>query len=281
MKTLGIIAGGGELPRAVARSARESGRSVFVVGLRGAAKPFEIAEFSHDWVSLGEAGRLLRLLRTQDCEDVLFVGRVAHPKLDQLKTDAKGILLLPRVIAAARKGDDALLRALMGILEEAGFRAIGVTEAAPDLLAPEGVLGRKKPDADQENDMALGLKVVRALGALDVGQSAVVCAGLVLAVEAAEGTDAMLRRIATLPENIRGMPTHPRGVLVKALKPTQDGKTDLPVIGVHTIENARSAFLAGVAIEAGRTLIIDRRAVTAAADAAGIFLCGFRSSADD
>jgi hypothetical protein len=279
MKTLGIIAGGGELPRAVAQNARESGRSIFVVGLRGAAAEAEIAEFPHEWVSLGEAGRLLRLLRIHDCEDVLFTGRVARPKLNELKADAKGILLLPRVIAAARSGDDALLRALMDILADAGFRPIGVAEAAPGLLAPEGVLGRSRPDAEQEKDIAVGVQVVRRLGALDIGQSAVVCAGLVLAVEAAEGTDAMLDRIPALPENIRGTRTHPHGVLVKALKPTQDGKTDLPVIGVQTVEKIRRAHLAGIAVEAGRSLIVDRRALVAAADAARLFVLGFPPSA--
>ncbi|HTT84406.1 MAG TPA: UDP-2,3-diacylglucosamine diphosphatase LpxI, partial [Rhizomicrobium sp.] len=242
MSALGIIAGGGELPRAVAKSAREAGRSVFVIGLRGAADP-EIAEFPHDWISLGEAGRLFRLLRSHDCTEVLFTGRVARPKLNELKTDTKGILLLPRVIAAARAGDDALLRALMDIISSEGFRAVGIADAAPGLLTPEGVLGRVKPDAEQERDIALGVKVVRALGALDVGQSAVVCAGLVLAIEAAEGTDAMILRVPRLQRNIRGHEGRPRGVLVKALKPTQDGKTDLPVIGVTTVENAHHAHL--------------------------------------
>ncbi|HEX3663728.1 MAG TPA: UDP-2,3-diacylglucosamine diphosphatase LpxI [Rhizomicrobium sp.] len=278
MSALGIIAGGGELPRAVAQSVRESGRNIFVIGLRGAADP-EIAAFPHDWISLGEAGRLFRLLRANDCTDVLFTGQVARPKLNELKTDTRGLMLLPRVIAAARAGDDALLRALMDILSGEGFRAVGVGEAAPGLLAPEGLLGRTKPDADQERDMALGVKVVRALGALDVGQSAVVCAGLVLAIEAAEGTDAMILRVPRLPRNIRGNEARSRGVLVKALKPTQDGRTDLPVIGVKTIENVQRAHLSGIAVEAGRALIVDRRAVVAAADAAGIFLLGFPSSA--
>ncbi len=277
MSALGIIAGGGELPRAVAQSARESGRNVFVIGLRGAADP-AIAEFPHDWISLGEAGRLFRLLRAHDCADVLFTGRVARPKFHELRTDAKGVLIMPRVIAAALAGDDALLRALMDIISGEGFRAVGVAEAAPGLLAPEGLLGRAKPDAEQERDIALGAKVVRALGALDVGQSAVVCAGLVLAVEAAEGTDAMILRVPELPENIRGNEGRPRGVLVKALKPTQDGKTDLPVIGIRTVENARQAHLAGIAVEAGRALIVDRRAVVAAADAAGLILLGFPPS---
>jgi hypothetical protein len=278
MSGLGIIAGGGALPRAIARCARESGRNVFVVGLRGAADP-EIGEFPHEWISLGEAGKLFRLLRSHDCGDVLFAGRVARPKLAELKTDARGVMLLPRIISAARAGDDALLRTLADIIAGEGFRSVGLAEAAPELLAPEGVLGRLKPAAPDQTDIALGVKVVRRLGALDVGQSAIVCAGLVLAVEAAEGTDAMILRVRELPQNTRGRADEQRGVLVKALKPTQDGKTDLPVIGVQTVANAHAVHLAGIAFEAGRTLIIDRPAVIAAADSAGLFLLGFPNSA--
>jgi DUF1009 family protein len=277
MSSLGIIAGGGALPLAVAQSAQDAGRKIFVVALRGAAEP-RIGEFPHEWASLGEAGRMLRLLREHDCGDVLFAGRIARPRFSEIRVDAKAVLLLPRVVSAARKGDDALLRTLVDILDAEGFRSVGVAEAAPGLLAPEGVLGRVAPDAEHAADVALGVKVVRALGALDVGQSAVVCAGLVLAVEAAEGTDAMILRAAGLPQSIRGSVAHPRGVLVKALKPLQDGRTDLPVIGVQTIENACRAHLEGIAVEAGRALVVDRHAVIAAADAAGIFVFGFRPS---
>ena len=278
MSALGIIAGGGALPLAVAHITRGSGRDVFIVGLRGAADP-GIAEYPHEWIALGEAGRMLRALRDHHCVDVLLAGRVARPRFSEIKVDTKAALLLPRVIAAALKGDDALLRAVTAILDTEGFRSIGIAEAAPGLLMSEGPVGSATPDAEARNDIALGVKVVRRLGALDVGQSAVVCAGLVLAVEAAEGTDAMILRVPQLEETIRGSETRPRGVLVKALKPVQDGKTDLPVIGIRTIDNARRAHLAGIAVEAGRTLILDRAAVTAAADSAGIFVLGFTSSA--
>jgi UDP-2,3-diacylglucosamine hydrolase len=278
VSALGIIAGGGTLPLAVAQITRGSGRDVFIVGLRGAADP-GIVEFPHEWISLGEAGRMLRALRDHHCVDVLLAGRVARPRFSEIKVDTKAALLLPRVIAAALKGDDALLRAVTAILEAEGFRAIGIAQAAPGLLMPEGPLGSARPDAEAKDDIALGVKIVRRLGALDVGQSAVVCAGLVLAVEAAEGTDAMILRVPQLEETIRGSGAHPCGVLVKALKPVQDGKTDLPVIGIKTIENACRAHLAGIAVEAGRTLILDRSAVIAAADRAGIFVLGFASSA--
>jgi hypothetical protein len=207
---------------------------------------------------------------------------VGRPRFSELKADTKGVLLVPRIAAAARRGDDALLRALTEILAEEGFHPVGVSEVAPALVAAEGRLGRVGPDAENKRDIATGIIVVRALGALDVGQAAVVCAGLVLAVEAAEGTDAMIVRVGALPENIRGKSEKRRGVLVKALKLTQDGKTDLPVIGLYTIEGAAQAGLAGIAIEAGRSLIVERQSVTAAADAAGLFLYGFpRGSSGD
>ncbi|HEX3431913.1 MAG TPA: UDP-2,3-diacylglucosamine diphosphatase LpxI [Rhizomicrobium sp.] len=279
MSTLGIIAGGGLLPSVVAQSAFEAGERVFVVGLRGAADD-EIGRFPHGWASLGEAGKILRLLRDNGCGRVLFLGRVARPSFSELKTDAKGIILMPRVAAAARHGDDALLRVLSDILAEEGFSPIGVTEAAPALLAGEGNLGRIKRDRENARDIALGITVVRRLGALDVGQAAIVCDGLVLAVEAAEGTDAMIARAGALPENIRGTPDRRRGVLVKALKPTQNGRTDLPVIGLRTVANAADAGLSGIAVEAGRSVIVGRQAVIDAADAAGLFLFGFAPRAE-
>ncbi|HLY06505.1 MAG TPA: UDP-2,3-diacylglucosamine diphosphatase LpxI [Rhizomicrobium sp.] len=274
MNTLGIIAGAGALPCAVARSVEDAGGSVFLLGLRGAADS-EISRFPHEWAFLGEAGRMLRLLREKKCNRVLFAGRVPRPGFSELKTDTKGVLLMPRIAAAARRGDDALLRSLSDILAEEGFSPVGIAEAAPALLATEGRLGRLKPDRDDMRDIELGIKTVRMLGGLDIGQATIVCHGLVLAVEAAEGTDAMIRRAGELPQTIRGTPARRRGVLVKALKPTQDGKTDLPAVGVHTVANAADAGLAGIAVEAGRSVIVDRQLVQATADRVGLFLFGF------
>ena len=202
---LGIIAGGGELPRAIAESAREAGRDVFVLALRGSSEDW-VSNFSHEWVALGETGKAFKALRSGKVGDVLLAGRVERPKFSEIKLDAKSVMLAPRVMAAALKGDDALLRSLVDLFEREGFHVVGAVEAAPSLIAGVGSLGRLKPTADQESDIALAFKVVRALGTLDVGQAAVVCAGLTLAVEAAEGTDAMIARVAYLPEHIRGTP---------------------------------------------------------------------------
>jgi DUF1009 family protein len=271
---LGIIAGGGDLPRAVAQSAREAGRDVFVVALRDCMTEEWAADFPHQWVSLGEPGRAFKALKGAAARDVLLAGRVDRPKFSELKLDARGVMVLPKVVAAARRGDDALLRMLVDLFEREGFRAVGVAEAAPGLICGGGPLGRIAPDEDHKADIARGFAIVRALGALDVGQAAAVCEGLALAVEAAEGTDAMIARIGTLRANLRGTPEKKRGVLVKALKPTQDAKTDMPVIGVSTVINAAAVGLAGIALEAGKSLIVDKRAVAAEADRLGLFVAG-------
>lgn len=279
MTGLGIIAGGGDLPLAIADDAVRAGRSVFLVALEGAAGS-DVARFPHSWASIGQVGKTLSLLHDRQCTDVLLAGKVMRPKWNELKLDATGIRKLPRIVAAAAGGDDALLRTLVAILEEDGFRVVSAVEAAPGLLARAGAYGRKLPTLQEMADVSLGAKVVRALGALDVGQAAVVCEGLVLAVEAAEGTDAMVDRVSRLPESLRGTRLRRRGVLVKSRKPTQDGKTDLPVIGLNTLRIAGEAGLSGIAVEAGGALIVNRAAVIESADRAGLFLFGFSEAAD-
>lgn len=273
---LGLIAGGGELPRAVAEAARAAGRGVFVVPLLGNVTGEWIEDFPHEFLSPGEPGRIIKALKGAGAGDVLFAGRVDRPKFSDLKLDAKGMLLLPKAIAAAKMGDDALLRFIVGICEDEGLRAVSVADAAPALVAGEGPLGAVKPTGEHKADIEQAFKIVHALGALDVGQAAVVCEGLALAVEAAEGTDAMLVRIGTLRESLRGTEGKNRGVLVKALKPTQDAKTDMPVVGVQTVKNAAAAHLAGVALEAGAALIVDKQAVAAEADRLGLFVLGVK-----
>jgi DUF1009 family protein len=275
---LGIIAGGGDLPRAVAASARADGREVFVIGLTGSLDEGDdwIGDFPHEVMSPGAPGRAFKSFRREGVTDILLAGKVDRPDFSSLKLDMKGVLLLPRALKAARQGDDALLRFLVAMFEEEGFRAIGVAEAAPGLVCGEGVLGRHTPDDAHRADMERGFAIVKALGALDVGQAAVVCEGLALAVEAAEGTDRMIERVATLRQALRGTPRQRRGVLVKALKPTQDAKTDMPVIGVATVERAAAAGLAGIGLEAGGALIVDKALVAAKADALGLFVAGVR-----
>lgn len=277
--TLGIIAGGGELPAAIAESARAAGRDVFVFALQGMAQAQDINPFPHDWGSLGEVGKGMKVLRDAGVTEVTLAGKVARPEWNAIKLDAKGALALPKVVAAAMKGDDALLRVMVELFEKEGFRVIGTAEAAPDLVMPKGKLGRHALTKAQENDIAVGVKAARALGALDIGQAVAVCEGLVLAVEAAEGTDAMIGRIASLPTAVRGTKANRRGVLVKTPKPKQERRVDLPVIGVHTIEMAAEVGLAGVAVEAGAALLMHRARTIETADRLGLFIIGFDAGA--
>jgi len=273
VSVLGIIAGGGDLPKAIAESVRDDGRAVFVISL---GADCWVDDYPHVAVSLGEVGKVVKALREAGCTEVVLAGKLARPKFSEIKLDTKGMLVAPRIIAAARQGDDALLRAVVDTFEREGFHAIGAQEAAPGLLAEAGVMGTIKPSAEDEADVAAAFRIVRAMGALDVGQAAVVCEGLPLAVEAAEGTDAMIARIATLPAHFRGTEKHRKGVLAKAPKPIQDHKTDLPVIGLQTVHNAAEVGLAGIAVEAGGALILGKHAVIAEADRLGLFVVGVK-----
>lgn len=277
--TLGIIAGGGELPIAIAQAAQDHGRAIFVVALDGMARASDVDSFPHGFVSLGELGKAITLLQHAGCDEVTLAGKVARPDFTKLKLDARGALALPRIMAAALKGDDALLRALLAIFEKEGMRVIGSAQAARDLLAPFGSLGRLEPSPEDNGDIVHAIRVVAALGALDIGQAAVVCQGLVLAVEAAEGTDAMLARVANLPIAVRGTPDNRKGVMAKATKPHQERRVDLPVIGVRTVELAAEAGLSGIAVEGGAALIMGRARVVETADRCGIFVHGFAPEA--
>lgn len=198
-----------------------------------------------------------------------------------LALDDGGLAMVPALLAAASKGDDALLRAVLSEHEKAGFTIIGVEAAMGELLATEGSWGACSPNATDQRDIAKAARVAAAIGALDVGQGAVVSDGVVLAVEAQEGTDAMLGRVAELPLAVRGAPHGRRGVLVKRPKPNQELRVDLPTIGLRTIEGAAAAGLSGIAVEAGRALVVRKSEVIAAADAADMFLYGFRPEEAD
>ena len=272
---LGIIAGGGELPTAIAQAASDDGRKVFLVGISGLATEEELSRFPHDFAGIGEFGRFIRLLREAGCGEITFAGKVPRPKFADVKLDMRGAMALPRIIGAARRGDDALMRTILEFFEKDGFRVVGTDEAARRLLAPQGLLGSVAPNDQDTADIAKAIAVVRAMGAHDIGQAAIVCDGVVLSVEAAEGTDAMLRRTAELPEALRGTASARRGVLVKAPKPDQERRVDLPVIGGATLELAKAAGLRGIAIQAKGALILHRRALGTGADEAGMFILGF------
>jgi len=272
---VGVIAGGGDLPRQLLDRLTAAGTPVFVLAIAGAADAALVGEYPGAEVSIGEIGRQIEALRAAGCRDVTFVGIVRRPDFSSLRLDMKGALLLPKVVAAARKGDDALLRVVLQVYEDAGFRVRGADEFAASLLAEAGALGKQTPDEAAANDIRIAARAAAAIGELDIGQGAVSCDGVVLALEAQEGTDAMLRRCATLPPHLRGAPGARRGVLVKRPKPIQERRIDLPTIGVDTIRLAAEAGLAGVAVEAGAAIVLDAPGVRTLADELGLFVYGF------
>lgn len=273
MARLGLIAGGGGLPLEIAEHCRRVGRPVFVIRLKGFAEP-ALAGFDGADVGLAELGKCIKALKRAACEAVCLAGRVTRPDFATLAPDLRGLTALPAVIAAARRGDDALLRFLLGEFEKEGFAVEGAETVMRELSLSTGPLGRHAPSPEQLADAERALEVARAIGRLDIGQGAVVCDGLVLAVEAQEGTDAMLARVAALPAELRGHAGERRGVLAKAPKPIQETRVDLPTMGLATVRAAAGAGLAGVVGEAGRLLVLDRSEVVALADELGLFILG-------
>ena len=266
MGRLGLIAGGGGLPGAIAADCAARGRDIFVIRLKGFADPALSALPGED-CGLAEFGRSVKALKRAGCGSVCFAGMVHHPDFAALKPDLLAMKHLPRVIAEARKGDDALLRALLGAFEREGFGVEGTGEAAPGLLLGAGPLGALSAGPEQAQDVEVSLHAAREVGRTDVAQGAVARGGQVIAREGRGGTDAML---AVLPAASGAR----AGVLAKLPKPAQDRRVDLPTIGVRTVERAAAAGLAGIVGEPEGLLVVDREAVRETADRLGLFVLG-------
>jgi hypothetical protein len=270
---LGIIAGRGPLPCVLAASAVARGLPLHIVAIRGEARE-EIERFPHTWIKWGEIGKMFAALDNNDCGDLVIIGGVDRPDLTNVRFDLGALKTLPFLLSLGKGGDDHVLSRIVRFFEDKGYRVHGAGDVAPELLAGAGKLGDKAPSAEAKADTVMGFDVVRALGRFDVGQAAVVVKGHVLAVEAAEGTDAMLARCAALREAGRAGRGGRAGVLVKAPKPGQEERVDLPTIGPETVNNAAAAGLAGIAVAAGQVLLAERAATIAAANQLGLFLLG-------
>src|SRR6266540_4207357 len=271
---LAIICGGGSLPFAVADAVARRGRRAVLFPIRGFGDPAAVERYPHHWIALGQFGRMCRLASAERCRDVVFIGNLIRPSLREIRLDWQTIRLMPRIARLYRGGDDRLLSGIGRIFEEHGFRLLGAHEVAPELLIPEGALAQRRPSGRDAADIALGFALLDAIGPFDVGQAAVVADNRVVAVEAAEGTDEMLTRIAELRRKGRLHAPIGAGVLVKAPKPSQDRRFDLPSIGLGTVERVAAAGLAGIAVRTGGVLITEPNAVAAAAEQAGIFVVG-------
>jgi len=268
---LGILAGGGELPRLLIETCQNSGREVFVIAFKSQCDPETTQNVEHAWVNIGKAGAAIEQLRAHGVEELVMAGRIQRPSMAQLMPDARALKIIGAGVM--NKGDDSLLSTIVHALEtEEGFHFVGVHEVMPELLAPEGVLGRIHPSEQQQIAIRLAIHAAKDLGAKDLGQAAVASALGVIALEERAGTDAML-------ESLLGAAQAQGAVLAKMMKPGQERRADLPTIGVHTVENAARAGLGGIVVEAAGALILNRAAVVKAADAQGLFVMGVTQNA--
>ena len=277
---LSIIAGGGSVPLYVARTARAAGRDVFIIGIDGEVDP-GIAEFPHAILKWGEIGRLESLLASHGARELVLIGSIrSRPDFSQLKLDFGAVRILPELLRLVAGGDNDLLSGVVRMFDKRGYTIVGAHEVASELVAKPGPLGERTPDKAGRIDAERAMVAARAIGPIDAGQAAVAVNGRVVALEAAEGTDAVLERVAALRASGRIRWNGRAGVLAKCAKPQQDLRVDMPTIGPKTVAAAIAAGLAGIVVEAGRVMIVDRADVLREADAGGLFLVG-QSLADE
>jgi DUF1009 family protein len=276
---LGIVCGAGDFPLAVADAVTKTGRPVVLVGFHGYANS-AIERYPHEWTHFGAFGKLIALLRKHNARDVVAVGSVYRPRLKDFRLDWTTLRIMPRLAKLYRGGDDHLLSGVADLVHGYGFRMISVADVAPNMTMPEGVLGRYRPSPDDETDIQFGHSLLRTLGPFDVGQAAVIAGRRVLTIEGAEGTAGMMARLAEMrAQGVLRLPER-AGILVKAPKPGQDRRIDLPAVGAETVAQAAKAGLRGIAVEAGGTIVPDINAMICAADAAGLFLIGVHATVE-
>jgi len=268
MKKLGIIAGAGALPVCLVQACEQMKRPYYVVGLKDCLKKDALPKGAPlGWIRLGALGKGLKLLKKNSVEEVVMIGAVKRPSFTGLWPDWRCFKLLCKHGKKAL-GDDALLKILIKEIEKEGFKVVGIDQILPHLLIKKGVYGRMIPNAQDTADIKRGVQVARKLGEADVGQAVIVQQGLVLAVEGIEGTDALIHRSKALKRK------GGRGVLVKAAKPQQDRRADLPTIGPNTVQSVAEAGLAGIAVQADSVLFSEAEKAIKLANQLGVFIIG-------
>ena len=267
---LGIVSGGGELPKKLATACINVGREFLIIALEGQTNLGMIETFPYEKIRMGEVGRGIKLLRDAQVAEIVFAGSIKRPSLRELKLDAWA-LKKAATLGLKWTGDDSILSKLIQALESEGFSVIGPDDILRNCIASAGAYGKHFPTDEQEADIKHGLRVARAVGELDIGQAAVVQQGIVLGVEGIDGTDALIRRCAPLQRSGLG------AILIKTCKPQQERRIDLPVIGFGTIKTVVESRFSGVVIEAGRTIVLDKDELTSFADHSGVFVVAVKS----
>ncbi|MCL2039160.1 MAG: UDP-2,3-diacylglucosamine diphosphatase LpxI [Bacteroidetes bacterium] len=269
MEKLGILAGNGTMPKEVIEHCKAIKRDFFVVGIEPFVLPETLYETPHILVKIGEIGKIFKYFQANKVKEVVFAGGIRRPSFKELIPDWEGAKLITK-LAIKKMSDDNIFRVLIDEIELKGFKVVGAHEVMPQMLFSEGVYGKTKPSKEDFEDIQIGIKVAKTLGELDVGQSCVVQEGIILAVEAREGTDNMIDRISALKRDGKAP------VLIKMAKPKQEIRVDLPTIGTRTIEFMKKNGVKGLAVEIGSTIFLEKEKVIKMANEAKIFIVGVK-----
>ncbi len=267
---LAIIAGGGDMPVKMARAALSQNIAPHILAFVGEAEQ-DIEAFPHDWIKWGEVGKIFNVLAQHNIKNILIIGSVTRPELDQVRLDFGAVKLLPAIAKLMTQGDDGLLAGIVRIFENKGFRVLGVQDIAPEFICQNNLMSQKSPSRKDYKDIEKGRAAIMRLSEFDIGQAMVVVRGRVLAVEAVEGTDRMLERCAELRLWAQDQQ---KGVLVKIPKLGQELRVDMPTIGSHTVDLVAKAGLSGIAVQGGATLMVDHEKTLQKANKHNLFLLG-------
>ena len=262
---IGIILGSGNLPYKIVSCCKKTQKNFFLLAFYDQTPPDLVKDYPHEWVNLGEINKAFSILKAQNVTDVVFCGKINRPSFSSLKLDKRGASMMAK-LALRGMGDDAVLKAIIQEIEKDGFSFLGVQEILKDLFVAEGLLTELAPSENDLNNIEKGRSVLNSLSKEDVGQGVVIQEGRIIGIEAAEGTDALIKRSYALTQT--GLPP----VFVKLKKLHQEDRADLPVIGTDTIMHLKEAGFAGLAIQADNTILIDKLAIIEKANALKLFI---------
>lgn len=266
-KPLAIFAGNGNLPKILIDECEKIGRKFFVFQLKGQKYDIDYSKYNPLILAYGEVEKFLENLRQNNVSDMVFIGSVVKPNFSNLKVDKKGTILLAKILANKILGDDAVLRSVLNFFKKEGFKIWAIDELIDCVFIKKETLTKVQPNKDDIFDINLGRKAILIFSKFDVGQSIIVAQKQIIAIEAVEGTDAMIGRCKNLNIEYKN-----NAILVKAKKSNQTRNADLPTIGVKTIENCKDAGIKGIAIESKSTLVLEKNLVIQKADELGLFI---------
>jgi len=267
LEPIAIFAGRGTLPQMLIEDCQKKKRRFILFLLDGEKYEIDYSLFQPTTIAYGAVEKFLKILREQQIKNIVFIGAVTKPNFSSLKVDKKGAILLAKILANKILGDDAVLRTVMKFLEKEGLKFVAIDELLDCVMSKKSTLTRLQLSKENLADIEIGVKAIKTFSQFDVGQSVVIAQKQIIAVEALEGTDSMIARCKSLKVDYKQ-----NAVLVKMKKRSQSNKVDLPTIGVETIKNCAASGIAGIAIQANSTLVLNKYEVIKTADELGLFL---------